>query len=83
MPNGKHIPRLGLVISKRFAKNAVQRNRIKRLIRESFRHHKVLLTGLDIAVLLKSVIPKPAESRNVNARLEKQWQEISKSWKKG
>jgi ribonuclease P protein component len=32
--------RLGLVISKKVDKRAVQRNRIKRIIRESFRNHE-------------------------------------------
>lgn len=36
-PNEKNSPRLGLAISKRKARLAVTRNRLKRLIRESFR----------------------------------------------
>jgi putative membrane protein insertion efficiency factor len=33
-------PRLGLAISRKVAKSAVARNRIKRIVRESFRHHQ-------------------------------------------
>lgn len=36
--DGEQKPRLGLAISKKHAKLAVQRNRIKRQLREAFRH---------------------------------------------
>lgn len=42
--------RLGLIFSKRNLKHAVQRNRVKRLVRESFRHRSDL-GSLDIVVL--------------------------------
>ncbi len=44
-------PRLGFAISKRSIKFASKRNRIKRLARESFRHHKCSLGGIDLVVL--------------------------------
>ncbi len=44
-------PRLGLIISKRCAKNAVQRNRLKRLIRQSFRLNQEQLAKVDIVVI--------------------------------
>ena len=50
-PNGRDYPRLGLAISKRNIKTAVGRNRIKRLVREGFRHNLTQLAGLDIVVL--------------------------------
>ena len=37
--NGLNHPRLGLAVSKKALSRAVQRNRIKRLVRESFRRH--------------------------------------------
>lgn len=82
-PNNKEVPRLGLVISKRYAKTAVIRNRIKRLIRENFRHHKALLTGLDIAVLMRCSVSQKITANEVNLRLDKQWKEIIGGWKKG
>ena len=42
--------RLGLAISKKNVNRAVSRNQIKRAIRESFRHHKNILKGLDVVV---------------------------------
>ena len=40
-PNDLDYPRLGLAISKKHAKRAVDRNRIKRIVRESFRQNLV------------------------------------------
>ena len=45
-------PRLGLVIAKRFLPLAVQRNRVKRLIREQFRLAQTDLPPVDIIVRL-------------------------------
>jgi len=43
--------RLGLVVAKKHAKRAVDRNEIKRIVRESFRHHQSELDGFDCVVL--------------------------------
>ncbi len=50
-PNQKPYARLGLVIGKKVANSAVARNRIKRVIRESFRLTQDKLSGLDIIVI--------------------------------
>ena len=55
-PNGKNHPRLGLVIGKRMAKQAVCRNHIRRLIREAFRHQQALLGGVDVVVRLQQPV---------------------------
>ncbi|MFV2061014.1 MAG: ribonuclease P protein component, partial [Gammaproteobacteria bacterium] len=44
--NDREVARLGLAIAKKQLRLAVSRNRIKRLIRESFRFNQELLTGL-------------------------------------
>jgi len=49
--NGLTYARLGLAISKKKTSAATARNRIKRVVRESFRHHQESLRGLDIVVL--------------------------------
>ncbi len=51
--NGVDSPRLGLVIAKKNISTAVQRNRIKRQIRESFRNNSELVTSLDLVVLAR------------------------------
>ena len=45
--------RLGIIVAKKNVKLAVQRNRIKRLLRESFRNERESLPKLDIIVLAK------------------------------
>ena len=51
-PNGMSYSRLGLVIAKKNVRLAVQRNRIKRLLRESFRAQDGS-QGIDIVVLAR------------------------------
>jgi ribonuclease P protein component len=50
VPNDRDHPRLGLAISRKAARSAVARNRIKRHIRETFRHTQAELGGYDIVV---------------------------------
>lgn len=52
--NEQACPRLGFVIAKKQIKHAVQRNRIKRLVRESFRHHQHEMPALDYIILARS-----------------------------
>ncbi|MBS9777407.1 MAG: ribonuclease P protein component [Gammaproteobacteria bacterium] len=46
--------RLGAVVSKKVSKLAVQRNRIKRLIRESFRHDSEHPDNYDFVIVARS-----------------------------
>jgi ribonuclease P protein component len=52
-PNQKKLARLGLIVGKRVAAQAVTRNTIKRVIRESFRINKNRLRGIDIVVIAR------------------------------
>ncbi|GAA0247739.1 hypothetical protein GCM10009126_11570 [Rhodanobacter caeni] len=45
--------RLGLAVSKRVSKRAVERNRIKRLVRESFRQVRHRLPAVDLMVMAR------------------------------
>lgn len=45
--------RLGLVIGKKSVKLSVERNRLKRLMRESFRQHQDSLGGWDIVIVAR------------------------------
>jgi ribonuclease P protein component len=53
--------RLGLIIGKRQAKRAVERNRIKRALRETFRSHQHALPAFDVVVQLVEPIGSDAE----------------------
>ena len=48
MPNASGFPRIGLIVGKRTARHAVQRNYIKRVLRELFRRNRQSLAGVDI-----------------------------------
>ncbi|HEX7340990.1 MAG TPA: ribonuclease P protein component [Rhodanobacteraceae bacterium] len=43
--------RMGMAVSRRVSTRAVERNRIKRLIRDSFRHQRGQLPNMDILVI--------------------------------
>lgn len=54
--------RLGLVIGKKLLKRAVDRNRLKRILRERFRQRRIGLPAFDLVVRLV-VKPKPFDSK--------------------
>jgi len=56
-----HGARLGLIIGKRQAKRAVERNRIKRTLRETFRSHQHTLPAVDVVVQLVESLGSDAE----------------------
>lgn len=67
-------PRLGIVVAKRRAKRSVDRNIIKRIIRESFRLHKATLPANDFIVILKRpirIIKRP----NLRLQMETLWKQ--------
>ena len=51
-PMAEGHPRLGLVATRRMGK-AVQRNRVKRLLREFFRRHRTTLPDFDLVIMAK------------------------------
>lgn len=69
--------RLGLAISKKHCRGAAARNRLKRIVRESFRHHQESLSGLDIVVMNR---PPAASAGNAElfSSLETHWQACAK-----
>lgn len=71
--------RLGLAVAKKIIKRAVGRNRFKRIVRESFRLHKVQLAGLDIVVLAKHAAIT-ATNEQIRTELEQQWQHLAKQF---
>ena len=68
-------PRLGLVIAKKNIAKAVERNRVKRIFRESFRHNQRLLPARDIVILARSGLDS-INNEHVHKNIEKLWQEL-------
>jgi len=68
-------PRLGLAIAKKQVKSAVVRNRIKRIVRESFRRHQAFLPALDLVVLARRGIAEKDNSELYRS-LQKHWSRL-------
>jgi ribonuclease P protein component len=66
--------RLGLALSKKMIAKAHDRNRIKRLLRESFRQKE--LPAVDMIFLARHGVAKQANS-NINTRLSKTWEKLT------
>lgn len=71
--------RLGLAISKKNAKRAVDRNRIKRIIRESFRLNQQTLPAIDLVVMAKPA-SKSAENEQIFHSLEQHWKQLARNF---
>ncbi|GGB16724.1 ribonuclease P protein component [Agarivorans gilvus] len=76
-PNTLAHPRLGLAVSKKSIKLAVGRNRIKRLVRESFRLHQHQLPAVDIVLISKHGIAD-LSNQEISKMLEKSWRRLSR-----
>jgi len=68
-------PRLGLAVAVRVAGGSVGRNRIRRIIRESFRVHRHQIPALDLVV---SARPKArgASGADLHASLSALWKKV-------
>lgn len=71
--NGEHEARLGLAVSKKNCRLAVGRNRLKRVIRESFRQHRETLQGFDVVVLNQPAAMR-ANNKALFDSLHQHWQ---------
>lgn len=79
-PNAGDWPRLGLAIARKHARAAVARNRIKRVVRESFRHHQAELGPLDIVVLGRQGLAGRGNAE-LSASLERHWKRLHEKCK--
>ena len=71
-------PRLGVIVAKRHAKRAVDRNIIKRIIRESFRLAKTSLPTNDFIVILKRPINtsnQPKFKHKLRLQMQSLWEQ--------
>lgn len=68
--------RLGIAVSRRVSKRAVDRNRIKRQVRESFRLWRDKLEPMDYVVVARSAA-RVADRRVLREQLEQLWQRFS------
>jgi len=76
--NEKGIARLGLAISKKNCRQATGRNRIKRVVRESFRQHQAGLAGLDV-VVLNQPATGAADNRTLFISMAGHWQQCQQA----
>ena len=67
--------RLGMVIPRKRARRAVDRARVKRQLRESFRHRPDSLQGLDVVILLRGALSDP-EPAALRAEIEDLWDKL-------
>lgn len=67
--------RLGLAVSRKVSKLAVQRNRIKRIVRESFRPWRGKLSALDVLVIARATAAG-SDNPLLRADLERAWQKL-------
>ncbi len=73
--NDTAVPRLGMAVAKKKLKRALDRNRVKRIIRESFRCEESL-SGVDIVVLPRETC-KNASNAELRKSLHKHWSRIA------
>jgi ribonuclease P protein component len=70
--------RLGMAVGSRAVRTAVGRNRLRRLIRESFRMHREQLGAVDIVVIARAPAAS-APNREIFASLARLWREVGGS----
>jgi len=77
-PNDLEHPRLGLVIGKKSVKLSVGRNRLKRLIRDSFRLNQDSLAGWDVVVVARKGLGE-LENAEVTQQFGKLWKRLARN----
>ena len=71
-PNQLEHARLGMALSKKMLKRAVDRNRMKRLVREQFRIHQDNLPAVDIVVLARQGLVSKGNTE-IRDSLQQHW----------
>lgn len=71
--------RLGLAVSRKACPRAVDRNRIKRTVRESFRRQRAQLPAVDIVIMAK---PAARHEPALAAAADRLWQQLNATYTK-
>jgi ribonuclease P protein component len=74
--NDTERPRLGLAVATQTAGNSVQRNRIRRIIRESFRLHQHAIPPVDVVVSARTRV-RTATNDELRASLDALWEQVT------
>ncbi len=76
-PTDKGHPRLGLVVGKKNVRLATRRNRVKRVVRETFRLRTDCLDSLDIVFLVRKGFDnlQPVEQTRL---MEQSWRDLAR-----
>ena len=79
--NCKNNARLGIITSKKIFPSAVERNRVKRIIRETFRQHNIKACKLDLVVMVRGGYSETDNSQIDNLeRLFSQLEDRCSEW---
>jgi ribonuclease P protein component len=80
-PNCANKARIGIIVGKRVARLAVERNQIKRVIRESFRAIQEQLQHLDIVVIARQQCDS-LDKVQLREGIDKLWQRLVTQYQK-
>ena len=80
--NEQGFPRLGMAIAKKALRRAHDRNRIRRLIRESFRQYQATLPAIDIVLMCRSDV-RDMSNNDLFLQLECLWSRLHKLYSAG
>jgi ribonuclease P protein component len=80
-PNDLDHARIGFVISKKNVRQAVKRNRVRRIIRESFRLNQHDLPAVDIVILARKGLGE-MENQDVHKLMKKCWSRLNSKSRK-
>jgi len=64
--NDRNNARIGIISSKKILPKAVDRNRVKRVIRETFRHHTITTCKLDVVVMVRPAYAQETSTQKDN-----------------
>lgn len=71
------VSRLGVALTRRLVPSSLERNRVKRMVRETFRRHEVKDAGLDCVVTLRSRFD-PATAEELRAEVAALFDQLRK-----